>query len=71
MARTTEEILAEAEARPIPSGGNGILFRSDIIEALKGLTEPQRSTTFEELIDNATFLSPQMKSKIKSDYLSY
>jgi hypothetical protein len=71
MARTLEQILAEAEARPNPAGGNGILYRSDVIEALQGLVEPQRSTTFEELIDNAHFMTPQDKAKVKGDYLSY
>lgn len=71
MARLIQEILAEAEARPNPAGGNGLLLRSDVIEAVQGKHEPERSEAFEDLIENATFLTPQMKNKIKTDYHSF
>jgi hypothetical protein len=71
MARTLEEIVKDATARTNPNGGNGELLRSDLIEAIEGKSEPERSESFERVIDNSSFLTPQMKTKIKSDYQSY
>lgn len=71
MARSIADILTEAEARPNPAGGNGILYRSDVLEALDGLTEPQRHEIFNELISTAQFISPQDKQRILTDYTSY
>jgi len=71
MARTIEDVLAEASARPNPAGGNGILLRSDVLDVLEGLEEPDRHTTFDLLIDTAQFIGPLDKEKAKTDYISY